>query len=104
MCGGDQMCISGKIWCLTHVLSKLLFDFLICPISLLSKMWINHLVFFLFTLKKEMLKIFPCDFLLCRKMLRHTPTPAINIMTDVPPLEMNGRGSPVGGIEPVTTS
>ena len=30
--------------------------------------------------------------------------PAMNIITDVPPLEINGRGKPVGGIEPVNTS
>ena len=33
-----------------------------------------------------------------------TPTPAINTMTDVPPLEINGSGSPVGGMLPVTTA
>lgn len=33
-----------------------------------------------------------------------TPIAAIKTATEVPPLEMNGRGSPVGGIEPVTTA
>lgn len=37
-------------------------------------------------------------------MLRHIPMPAINTITEVPPLEINGRGSPVGGIDPVTTA
>ncbi len=36
-------------------------------------------------------------------MFRHTPIAAIKTATLVPPEEMNGSGSPVGGIEPVTT-
>ena len=37
-------------------------------------------------------------------MFKHIPTPAINIITLVPPELIKGRGKPVGGIQPVTTA
>lgn len=37
-------------------------------------------------------------------MLSKIPTALINTTRAVPPLEMNGSGTPVGGIEPVTTA
>ena len=40
----------------------------------------------------------------CLRTFKHTPTPAIKMATDVPPLEINGSGSPVGGMDPVTTA
>ena len=36
-------------------------------------------------------------------MLRTTPMADINTTSEVLPAEMNGNGSPVGGIEPVMT-
>ena len=37
-------------------------------------------------------------------MLCNTPIEAINTTNAVPPLDMNGSGTPVGGILPVTTA
>ena len=53
-----------------------------------------------FTLN-EICLLFP---LLCLKMFKQIPIPAMKTMTEVPPLDINGRGRPVGGIEPVTTA
>ena len=39
-------------------------------------------------------------FFCCLSTFKQIPMPAINIITDVPPLEINGNGRPVGGIEP----
>lgn len=44
------------------------------------------------------------SFLVCLSTLITTPIADINTNNDVDPALINGSGSPVGGIEPVTTA
>ena len=43
-------------------------------------------------------------FLLCLSTFNTTPIALIKTSSEVEPAEINGKGKPVGGIEPVTTA
>ena len=51
-----------------------------------------------------LIKFANCPLRLCLSMLRTMPMALINTTSEVEPADINGSGSPVGGIEPVNIS